>query len=158
MSGSNNRKEIIMKRRSVLSYLTVLSILFASILGCDKKEDTSSVENETPSESTITAPEQETSEQSISPLIDQFLRKSAGSTVQVKAGTQISARFEMWEVILQHKSMDIHFEVEAEGKVQKDHVWKNKTNRTVLDEYCQDNDLVWKITGQNTIRIEKKTM
>ena len=72
------------------------------------------------------------------------------------AGIPISARFEMWEVILQHKSMDIHFEVEAEGKVQKDHVWKNKTNRTVLDEYCQDNDLVWKITGPNTIRIEKK--
>ena len=145
-----------MKRRSVLSYLTVLSILFASILGCDKKEDTSSVENETPSESTITAPEQETSGQSISPLVDQFLKKSL-STVKVTAGNQISGIFELWEAILHHKSMDIYFEVEAEGKIQKDHVWKDKTYREILDEYCQDNDLVWVITKPNTIRISKKT-
>ena len=97
-------------------------------------KDISLVENETSSESTITAPEQETSEQSISPLMAQFLRKSAGNTVKVTAGTQISVHFEMWEMILQHKSMDIHFEIEAEGKVQKDHVWKNRTSRTVLDE------------------------
>ena len=144
-------------KRSVLSYLTVLSILFASMLGCDKKEDTSSVENETPSESTITTPEQ-----SISPLMDQFLRKSAGSYVNVTAGGQISGIFELWEALFHDPKnpnpMDIYFEVEAEGKIQKDHVWKDKTYREVLDEYCQDNDLVWKITGPNTIRIEKKTM
>ena len=160
--------------KKILLVLSIFVFIGFFCIGCKKTPDEvsqdteaeydqpakeiSSIENETSSESTITAPKQETSEQSISPLIDQFLRKSAGNTVQVKAGTQISARFEMWEMILQHKSMDIHFEVEAEGKVQKDHVWKNKTNRTVLDEYCQDNDLVWKITGPNTIRIEKKTM
>ncbi len=121
-------------------------------------EDTSSVENETSSEPTITAPKKETSEQPISPLMDEFLRKSAGSTVKVTAGTQISAHFELWEAILQHKSMDIHFEVEAEDKVQKDHVWKNKNYRTVLDEFCLDNNLVWKITGSNTIRIENNVM
>ena len=146
-----------MKLRSVLSYLTVLSILFASILGCDKKEDTSSVKNETPSESTITAPEQETSVQSISPLMDQFLKESP-SHVNVTAGNQISGIFELWEAILHHKSMDIYFEVEAEGKIQKDHVWKDKTYREILDEYCQDNDLVWVITKPNTIRISKKTI
>ena len=146
-----------MKLRSVLSYLTVLSILFTSILGCDKKEDTSSVENETPSESTITAPEQETSGQSISPLMDQFLKESP-SHINVTAGkSQISDIFELWEAILHHKSMDIYFEVEAEGKIQKDHVWKDKTYREILDEYCQDNDLVWVITKPNTIRISKKT-
>ncbi len=142
-----------MKGRSVLSYLIVLSILFASIFGCDKKEDTSSVENETPSESTITAPEQETSGQSISPLMDQFLKESP-SHVNVTAGNQISGIFELWEAVLQHKSMDIYFEVEAKGKIQKDHMWRGKTYREILDEYCQDNDLVWKITGPNTIRIE----
>ena len=150
-----------MKLRSVLSYLTVLSILFASILGCDKKEDTSSVENETPSESTITAPEQETSGQSISPLMDQFLKESP-SHVNVTAGNQISGIFELWEAAFHHPEnpnpMDIYFEVEAEGKIQKDHEWKDKTYGEILDGYCQDNDLVWKITGPNTIRIEKKTM
>jgi len=146
-----------MKLRSVLSYLTVLSILFASILGCDKKEDTSSVENETPSESTITAPEQETSGQSISPLMDQFLKESP-SHLNVTAGRPISDIFELFELSLHLKSMDIYFEVEAEGKVQKDHVWKDKTYREILDEYCQDNDLVWVITKPNTIRISKKTI
>ena len=147
-----------MKLRSVLSYLTVLSILFASISGCDKKEDTSSVENETSSESTITTPDEGTSESSISPLMDQFLSDSP-DTVQVTAGTtSISGIFDLWEAIFQHKSMDIHFEVEAEGKVQKDHVWKNETYRKILDEYCQDNNLTWKIVETNTIRIEKKKM
>ena len=108
-----------MKLRSLLSYLTVLSILFLSILGCDKKEDTSSVENGTPSESTITAQEQETSEQSISPHIEQFLKLSP-SHVNVTAGTQISGIFEMWEMLSHHKSMDIYFEVEPELKIQKD--------------------------------------
>ena len=89
MSGKINWREIIMKR-SVLSYLTVLSIF-----GCDKKEDTSSVENEAPSEPTITASEQETSVQSISPVMDQFLKKSP-STVKVTAGNQISSIFELW--------------------------------------------------------------
>ncbi len=145
-----------MKRRSVLSYLVVLSVLFTSILGCDKKEDTSSAENETPSESTITVPEQETSGQSISVIMEQFLKKSP-STVKVTAGDQISSIFELWEMVLQHESIDIYFDVDAEGRIQKDHVWKGKTNREILDEYCQDNDLVWKIAGPNTIRIEKKT-
>lgn len=146
-----------MKLRSVLSYLTVLSILFASILGCDKKEDTSSVENETPSESTITAPEQETSGQSISPLMDQFLKESP-SHVNVTAGIQISGIFELWETMWHHKSMDIYFEVDPELKIQKDNVWKDKTYREILDELCEDNDLVWVITKPNTIRISKKTI
>ena len=133
------------------------SILFLSIFGCDKKEDTSSVENEAPSEPTITASEQETSVQSISPVMDQFLKKSP-STVKVTAGNQISSIFELWEGVLHHKSMDIYFEVEAEGKIQKDHEWRDKTYREILDEYCQDNELVWKITEPDTIRIEKKTM
>ena len=45
-----------MKLHSVLSHLTVLavfSILFASIIGCEKKEDQSSAENETSSEPTM---------------------------------------------------------------------------------------------------------
>lgn len=150
-----------MKRHSVLSHLTVLtvfSILFASIMGCEKKEDQSSAENETSSESTITTPDEGTSESSISPLMDQFLSDSP-NTVQVTAGTTpISGLFDLWEQIFQHKSMDIHFEVEAEGKVQKDHVWKNETYRKILDEFCQENDLTWKIVGTNTIRIEKKKM
>ena len=146
-----------MKLRSVLSYLVVLSILFASILGCDKKEDTPSFENETPSESTITVPEPETSGQSISVIMEQFLNKSP-SAVQVTAGNEISSTFELWEMISRHESMEINFDVDAEGIIQKDHVWKGKTYREILDEYCQDNDLVWKITGPNTIRIEKKTM
>ncbi len=152
-----NGKEIIMKRQSALSYLTVLLILFTSMLGCDKKEDTSSVENETPSEPTITAPEQETSAQSISPSLEQFL-ETTPPTVKVTAGYQIGGIFEMWEAMLHHKSMDIYFEVEAEGDIQKDHEWKGKTYREILDEYCQDNGLVWKITKPNTIRVEKKTM
>ena len=80
--------------------------------------------------------------------------------MNVTAGGQISGIFELWEALFHHPKnpnpMDIYFEVEAEGKVQKDHVWENKTYRTVLDEYCQDNDLIWKITGPNTIRIENR--
>jgi hypothetical protein len=141
-----------MKLRSVLSYLTVLSILFASILGCDKKEDTSPVEIDRPSESVVAAPEQSTS-----PHIEQFLKLSP-SHVNVGAGTQISGIFEMWETMLHHKSMDIYFEVEPELKIQKDNVWKDKTYREILDELCEDNGLVWVITKPNTIRISKKTI
>lgn len=145
-----------MKRRSVLSYLAVLSILFASILGCDEKQNTSSGTNETPSEPTITVPEQETPEQSTSVVMEQFLKQTP-STVTMGAGGDINTLFNMWERLLQHRSMDIYLDVDVEGTIQKDRVWKRKTNRQILDEYCQDNGLVWKITAPDTIRIEKKT-
>ena len=146
--------------KKILLVLSIFVFVGFFCVGCKKTPDEVSqeavAEYDQPATETITA-----SEQTISPLMDQFLRQSAGSTFGVKAGTQISGIFEMWEAVLQHKSMEIHFEIEAactlgDGEVQKDHVWENKTNRTVLDEYCQDNDLVWKITGPNTIRIEKK--
>ena len=159
--------------KKMLLVLSIFVFIGLFCIGCKKTPDevpqdteaeydqpveaTSSVENETSSESTITAPEQETSEQSISPLMDQFLKISP-STVKVTAGNQIGVIFELWEVVLHHKSMDIYFEVEAEGKIQKNHVWEDKTYREILDEYCQDNDLVWRITEPDTIRIEKKTM
>jgi len=144
--------------------LLILSIfVFIGFFYIVSKETPNKVTQDTeteydqPAEETITAPEQ-----AISPLMDQFLRTSAGSHMNVTAGGQISGIFELWEALFHHPKnpnpMDIYFEVEAEGKIQKDHVWKNKTYRTVLDEYCQDNDLVWKITGPNTIRIDKKTM
>lgn len=57
MGNQVNKKVIIMKQQSTLRYLTILSIIFASILGCDKKEDIYPVENEAPAESTTKSDE-----------------------------------------------------------------------------------------------------
>jgi len=122
--------------------------------GCSKKEDSSIVEDETVPESSIQAPEQELPEQPISPLMEQYLKESI-SHLNVTAGYPISTLFDLWKAVLHHKGWDIYIEVEAEGKTQKDRVWKNKTRREILDEYCQDNELVWKITGPNTIQIRR---
>ena len=133
------------------------------MLGCAKEEDTSSAETETLTEPNIPdTPDivQETPEQSISPLMDKFLRKSYGS-MNVSAGNQIRAFFDLVEYGLHNHPRDpmkIYFEIEVEAEVERDHVWKNKTFRKILDEYCQENNLVWTIIGPDTIRISKKTM
>jgi len=147
-----------MKSRSALCYLTVSSVLFAFVLGCSKKEDSPTAEDETAPESSIQATEPESPEQSISPLMDQFLRKTVG-TKKVTAGHQIREFFDFWEEILHHPriSVEIYFEIELEEKFQRDRTWENKTNREILDELCQENDLVWTITEPNTIRINKRS-
>lgn len=147
-----------MKLRIVLNYLTVLSILFASMLGCSKKEDSSTVDDDTASESSIQVTRPESPIQSISPIMDEFLRKTVG-TKKVTAGHQIREFFYFWEDVLHHpsNSIEIYFEIELEDKFQRDHIWKNKTNREILDELCQEYNLIWTITEPNTIRINKKT-
>jgi len=145
-----------MDSRCVLSWFTVMIVMLASILGCSKKEDSSTTKDEVESKSSIQATE--SAEQSISPLMDQFLRKTAGSRKTVSAGTQMSEFFTFWETFLQHprNSMNIYFDVELEETFQKDHAWEKKTNQEVLDDLCKEYNLNWEITDSDTIRISKK--
>jgi hypothetical protein len=116
------------------------------------------VEDETAPESNIQTTEPESPEQPISPLMGQFLKKTAGSYKNASAGHQMSEFFSFWEDILHHPrfSMDINFEVELEGKFQRDHIWENKTNQEILDDLCKEYNLIWTTPEPNTIRISKK--
>ncbi len=146
-----------MKSRNVLSNLIAVTILLAFMSGCSKKEDTSTVEDETAPESSIQATETKSARPSISPVMDQFLKKTVG-TKNASAGYQISEFFSFWEEILHHPriSMNIYFEVDIDEPFQRDHTWKNKTNREILDELCKEYNLTWTITEPDTIQITKK--
>jgi hypothetical protein len=148
-----------MKSRNVLTYLIVITIMLAFMPGCSKKEDSSTVEDETAPESNVQATEPESPEQSVSPLVGQFLKKSAGSYKKVIAGIDINDFFGNWENRLQHHPrtpMEIYFDVELEEKFQRDHIWENKTNQEVLDDLCNEYNLAWTTPEPNTIRISKK--
>ena len=146
-----------MKSRCVVTYLVLASVLFVSMLGCAEKEETSPAEDEMAREPSVQVIEPQTPEQSISPVMEQFLSKTIG-TQEVTAGHQIRELFDLWEQVLYQASdsMDIDFEIELEEQFQKDHIWENKTHREVLDDLCRENGLVWTITGPNTIHISKK--
>ena len=89
-----------MKSRNVLRYLIAVTVLLAFMPGCSKKEDSSTVEDETVPESNIQAREPGSSEQPISPLMDQFLKKTAGSHKNATAGYDISEFFSFWQELL----------------------------------------------------------
>ena len=148
-----------MSTRRHIVHLASLIIMFASMLGCSKKEDSSLAEDETAPESSIQATEPESPAQSVSPLMDQFLKKTAGSYKKVTAGNDISEFFGAWENFLHHPriSIEIYFDVELEEKFQRDHIWENKTNQEILDDLCNEYNLTWTITEPNTIRVSKKT-
>lgn len=146
-----------MKSRRVLGCLVVLSILVALLSGCSKRDDAAAVEEEPGAASSVSAVEPEASEASISPTMAQFLGKTVG-TQKVTAGHELQELFALWEQVLHHPrvSMEIYFEVDVEGEFQQDHTWENKTHREILDDVCQENDLVWTITAGDTIAIRKK--
>jgi hypothetical protein len=145
------------KISKIIIYFLAVSLLFASLWGCSKKEDSPTVEDETTSESAIQETEMESSAQTISPLMEQFLGKTV-KTRKATAGYQISEFFYFWQDLLHNPriSMEIYFDVELEAKFQRDHIWKNKTSREILDELCQEYNLIWTITEPNTIRIDKR--
>jgi hypothetical protein len=151
------RREIAMMSRCVLGSLIGLSILFASLSGCSKKEDAPPVEAETAPETRVTTVEAELPEEPVSAAMAEFLGKSVGRR-KVSAGEPIHEYFAFWETLLHRPEvgMEIYLKIEVEKEFQADRVWENKTNREFLDSLCQENGLVWTIAGPDTIRISAK--
>jgi hypothetical protein len=147
-----------MKTRSVFYCFAVLAIVFGSMSGCAREEDALRVEEETAPEATAQAVEQEAPEVAVSPDMEQFLAKVV-SARQLAAGHGIREFFGFWQEILHNPriAMKIYFEVKVEETFQKDHDWRNMTNRETLDALCQEYDLVWTIPEPDTIRITKRT-
>jgi len=146
-----------MKSSSFLSCLVVLSILFASMVGCSRKEETPPVEEETTPQASVPVAEPESPAVVASPEMEQFLAKAVRAK-SVAAGHGIREFFDFWQEMLHNPRIDlkIYFEVDVGGKFQKDHKWENTTCREILDDLCLQNHLVWTITEPDTIRITQK--
>lgn len=131
--------------------------MLASIPGCSKKEDSAVTQGEVASESNMQVAEPEATKQTISPLMEQFLSKIS-KTKKATTGYQISEFFSFWQELLHNPriSMEIYFDVDVDGKFQRDHVWENKSNKEILDDFCQEYNLTWVITDSDTIQITNK--
>lgn len=148
-----------MKSHFILKWITVSLILLVlvSMVGCSKKDHSTTNEDEINSESAVQATETESSTQTISPLMKQFLSKKV-KTRKATAGYQISEFFDFWQDLLHNPriSLEIYFDVELDTKFKRDHIWENKSNREILNELCREYNLTWTITGSDTIKITKK--
>jgi len=142
-----------MKSRYALGSLILLLALLATLTGCSKREDARAGQEEG---AAVAGPE--AAGQSVPPLIAQFLDRRVRMR-NVTAGGEIRAFFASWEEALRRRPrepMDLHFEVDVDGTFPRDHAWENPTSRGILEEVCQECDLVWTMASPNTIRISKK--
>ena len=146
-----------MNSHCIFRCFVISIVMLASISGCSKKEDSAETQDEVVSEANMQVAEPEAKEQPISPLMEQFLGKIS-KTKKATAGHGIGDFFAFWQELLHNPriSMKIYFDVDVDGKFQRDHVWENKSNREILDEFCQEYNLTWVITDSDTIHITKK--
>jgi len=140
-----------MKSRYALGRFILLLVLLTALAGCSKREDARAGQEEGGAAAAMG--------QSVSPLIGQFLDRRVRMR-NVTAGDEIRAFFTSWEEALRRRPrepIDLHFEVDVDGTFPRDHAWENPTSRGILEEVCQECDLVWTIASPNTIRISKRS-
>lgn len=169
-SKASEKKEIIVRRQSVPGRPVVLLVLLVGLLGCSKKDQAPNPEKPATSEPKARTVENESpkpidladgissAEPAASPLVHQFLKQIIRRR-QWNAGQSFSALFASWQELVQNNPrnpMMIRFEVDVDQTLEQDTTWTTRSNRQFLDDFCQAHDLLWTITGPDTIRISKK--
>lgn len=160
-----------MRMRWALGSVAVLFVVLAALSGCSKKDEAPKATEPAPTESSVPAPKPPAPKLNVQPMesptftpvvvsaaLEPFLERKVRMR-NVTADQEIRAFFASWEDILKHRSrqpVDIHFDVAVDGPFGKDHAWRSATNRSILDELCQEYDLTWTATEPNTIRVSKK--
>jgi hypothetical protein len=164
-----------MRLRWALGGVVVWLAVVIALAGCSKKkEEASRAEKPEATESSIPATASKVSatepttsgvqtaeppaSQTVSETMELFLERKVRMRPAAE-GQEIRAFFASWEQTFTRRSrqpVDVHFEVEADGQFDKDHVWQSSTLRGILDEMAREYGLAWTIVKPNTIRITRE--